>query len=202
MHMGEKLKKIWHDPVWSKVIAALILTILSLLGGTLWKSGASVFGISVPLWLVVVVAAGTFAVSVVMMSGILRSIYGFTPELNLVSEIIPDPDPNQAWTFPLKCFVQFRNDSRGCIDVSISDYEPQAVTLKSLGIAVLQVQLNQKWLPADHGMNRLAVLPGQLLQGWIAPDETKFNSTQVRNLKGSLGTLTLLVNGKKLKYKL
>jgi hypothetical protein len=51
-------------------------------------------------------------------------------------------------------------------------------------------------------VGRIAVLPGQLVQGWIGPDETLFTASQVRKLIGSLGTLVLSVNGELLEYKL
>ena len=204
--MGEKLKKTWNDPVWSKVIAtgiwAAIVGSVALVVRIVWGSGSKFLGFAVPLWLVVFICAGAFIVSVLILSTFLRATYGFSPQLKLINVSVSDPDPNQTLSFPIKCYFTFRNDSQGCIEVSVSDFESEAVILKGLGIAVFQVQLNQKWLPADHGVDRVSVLPGQLFRGWVAPDESKFDSQHVRGLLGKLGTLRLLVNGKALSFKL
>jgi hypothetical protein len=200
--MTEKDRRIWNDPVWSKVIAGGILAGLATLGGLLTRATSRFFWIVVPLWGVVVVAASAFVTSVLLLRKRRRETYGFDPNLKLLGVEVPNADPNQKWTFPVKCYFKFRNDSAGCVDVKISEFEPQAIILKSQAIAVLQVQFHQEWLPADHGMDRVSVLPGQLLQGWIAPDEAKFSSQNARDLLGKLGTLHLLVNGEVLTYQL
>ncbi len=154
--MREKLKKVWHDPVWSKVIATGIAGGIVALWAISSGSGSRFWGLVVPLWLVVVISVGAFIVSILILSKLLRATYGFEPQLKLMGVRVTDPNPNQALSFPVKCYFQFRNDSPGCIDVSVSDYMAQAVTLKSLPMGVLQVQYHQQWLPGDQGMPRVA----------------------------------------------
>ena len=60
----------------------------------------------------------------------------------------------------------------------------------------------QQWLPADHGVPQVAVLPGQLFKGWIAPDETQYTAAQVRSHFGNLGKLTLKINGELMDFEL
>jgi hypothetical protein len=206
--MKETFKAIWIDPVWSKVIATLvaaaILTSIAALWDKYTKSGFKLSQITVvlPLWFLIVLLVGSFIFSVLILSKVLRSKYSFAPTIKLTGVEVPDPIPNPPMSFPVKCHFTFRNDSQGCIDVAVSDFEPEAVTLKNLPIAVFQIQLNQRWLPEDHGVSRIAVLPGQLFRGWIAPDEDRFSSTQARILVGRLGTLVLSVNGRVVRQKL
>jgi hypothetical protein len=54
--MSNTLKKLWNDPVWSKVIAGVILPGLAFAWGKWTASGSKVLGIRVPLWLAIVAA--------------------------------------------------------------------------------------------------------------------------------------------------
>ena len=74
--------------------------------------------------------------------------------------------------------------------------------MKTIPSAVLQVQLGTQWLPSDHGVQEVAVLPGQLFKGWIAPDDALYTAAQVRGHLGRLGTLVLKVNGELLEFEL
>lgn len=198
----EKFDRVWHDPVWSKVIAGMILAALAATAGTFENRRYTFLEVAVPLWLVIVTATGTFVFSTLLLSKILRAAYGFAPQPKFIGVDVPDPNPDQKLTFPVKCYFTFRNDSHGCIDVAVSDFQPEAVVTKNIAVAVLQVQMNQNWLPWDHGMDRVAVLPGKLFRGWVPADDSRFTAAQVRNLRGKLGTLTLTVNGKQLNFKL
>jgi len=76
------------------------------------------------------------------------------------------------------------------------EYRPGTVTLKSFRLDVLQLQA-RTWLPIDHGLERVAVLPGQLFQAWIGVDEGKFSAGLVNEQRGRIGTLVFSVNGKR-----
>ncbi len=186
------LKQIWHDPVWSKVIAAVILAALAAIWAAVhfswWQRLLSSYPI--PLWLLVLLIALTlFSFAVLLWK---RRQFG-EPNIKMI-DLAVRRDENKGVTYPLKCWVQLRNDSATCADVRISEYRPGTVTARRFVVDVLQIRLRE-WLPKDHGVDRLAVLPGQLFQAWIGLDESRFNADQVNNLRGRIGTLVFVVNG-------
>jgi hypothetical protein len=200
--MSHWLNKIWKDPVWSRVIVVVICNLPVWLWGLFTTSGAQLLGIMVPVWLALLIALGISISSILLLSKVFRSIYGFKPELRLITMVIPEPKPEKILKFPVKCCFKFRNDSCGVVDVRILDYKPDVVTLKGLPVEVLQIWLNPQWCPTKSGVDQVAVLPGQLFQGWIGPDEEQFSSSQVNELKGKIGTLILSVNGALQEFKL
>jgi hypothetical protein len=116
-------------------------------------------------------------------------------DIKVVEVTIPSQDPTLKLTYPLKCYVELRNDSTECADVRVSEYKQQTVTLKKFTPDVLQVKLRE-WYPQRDGIDRVAVLPGQLFRAWVGVDEAKFNENQIRGLRGKIGTLVFSVNGK------
>src|ERR1035441_6810200 len=106
--MGDRFRKAWHDPVWSNaigtVISAGILAAIAAVARILWGPGSKFLGYGVPLWLVLVICAGAFIVSVLILSKFLRRTYGFAPQLKLIGVDVPDPDPNQTLSYPVKCY--------------------------------------------------------------------------------------------------
>jgi hypothetical protein len=42
------------------------------------------------------------------------------------------------------------------------------------------VLVPQQWLPSDHGMSEIAVLPSQTFKGGVPVDEKKYTAAQVR----------------------
>lgn len=89
----EALKKIWHDPVWSKVIAAAIVAVVAVMAGYVlnwWpKVGAVLLQTTlVPNWLLGLLALGTaltvLLVVVVVCAGI-RQDESLKPEWNSYS---------------------------------------------------------------------------------------------------------------------
>ena len=72
-------------------------------------------------------AFGIFIISPLTVSKSLRGIYGFVRKLNFMDVTVSDLLQTRIQPFPLKCHFHFRNDSLGCIDVSISNYEPQTL---------------------------------------------------------------------------
>ena len=187
-------KKIWSDPVFSKVIAqGIIYFILVLVGlgwvGTLldwWGSG---------FW---------WSIAFTVLGGVGGLAGGFVffrreqqrpaPNIRVVDIDVPDQNPSLNLTYPLKCYVTMQNNSTQCIDVRISDYKPLNVTLKQFLLDVLQVRL-RNWCPERDGVDRVAVFPQQQFRAWIGIDERKFNEERVRALRGQIGTLILSVDG-------
>jgi hypothetical protein len=195
--MSKWFRKIWNDPVWSKVIAGLILAA----GGALWASRTSwgtTLKTPLPLWIVIIVGAATFSLAVMLM---FFRTYQFEPQIEVIDVSVTEVNRPMPLTFPLKCHVQFRNESDGCVDVRTSDYEPNTVTLKRFTLNVLQIDL-EGWVPEPYATDRIAVLPGQTFRAWIGIDETKFSPASVKDLRGRMGTLRLIVNGKRLAFQL
>lgn len=161
--MLEWLKQLWKDPVWSKVIAAAIVAVVT-----------SVWAAIKFHWL-----------------GRLKGFW--RPTLTKTNVRLSD-QPGKM--YPLKYYVEFRNDLTKCVEVSLSEYRSNKVGLKRFVPNTIQLSLNGSWLPADVGVDRIALLPGQICRAWIGIDETKFNAVQVTALEGSLGVLIVKVNKK------
>jgi hypothetical protein len=201
--MLKTLKWIWHDPVWSKVIAVAIVTLFGATGVHFDWWRRLLIPYTIPAWLLALLIALTFLSLALFLWK--RHQFGEATKDRTESELesnitkiditIPPVDKSRSLTYPLKCSVQLRNDSATCADVRISAYRPGTVTLKAFVIDVLQIKLRD-WTPSDHGVDRLAVLPGQLFRAWIGVDDSKFTADQLNLLRGKIGTLVLLVNGK------
>lgn len=117
------------------------------------------------------------------------------PNIKVVDITIPPQNPALRLTFPLKCYVTLQNESTECIEVRVSEYRPRKVTLKQFVLGVLQVNL-RGWHPTTDGVDRIAVLPQQSFRAWIGLDEKKFSDVQANELRGEIGTLVFLVDGK------
>jgi hypothetical protein len=96
--------------------------------------------------------------------------------------------------YPLKCYVDLINQSKDCIDVSLTDYVERSLPLKQFVPGVLQVDLGG-WYPRPGGVRRLAVLPGQLFRVWVGFDEERYKKREVEKRRGEIGTLVFSVNG-------
>src|SRR5262249_6870511 len=101
---------------------------------------------------------------------------------------------NPNLSYPLKCHLTLRNNSRECIDVRLHRYLPRTVDVKKFPLDVLQVKLRE-WYPKEHGVDRIAVYPTQVFQAWLGFDEKIYSEEQIKRLRGQLGTLILDVNG-------
>lgn len=199
------LKKIWHDPVWSKVIATGIIALFGTIWAGVhfdwWSSLLSTY--LTPVWLLFLLIALTlFSFTLFLWKqhqlGEMRKESAgpeLEPKIATIDVAVPPVDKGKSLTYPLKCHVQLRNDSSMCVDVRVSEYRPNTVTVKKFVVDVLQIKLGT-WLPNDYPVDRLAVLPGQMFRAWIAIDDTKFNESQINLLRGRIGTLVLVVNGK------
>jgi len=161
--MLEWLKWLWHDSVWSKVIAAAIFGVLA----SVWAS----FKFH---WI--------------------GRLKGFWMPTLTKTNVRLSEQPGKV--YPLKYYVEFRNDLTKCVEVSLSAYNAKTVGLKRFVPNTIQLSLNGSWLPEREGVDRIALLPGQICRVWIGVDETKFNAAQVTKLEGSLGVLIVKVNKK------
>jgi hypothetical protein len=199
--MKERILMIWRDPVWSKVIAAAIIASGAIIWGTRQNWGAEFLKLLVPLWFVIAIAALSFLASVVSLSKVWRKTKQFEPRVELIDVNIEQAPVGSTLSYPLKCYVQFRNESEGAIDVSLAGYKPNKVTLKRLPLRVLQVAF-KGWVPESEPSERIAAFAGQAFRLWLGVDETKFNAVRVDDLRGQIGTVTLKVNSKKVPFDL
>jgi hypothetical protein len=170
---------IWNDPVWSKVIGglivALVLAILAAMRGDRFKRAMRIlFG----------------------HEEIPKAEPSSKPKITLINVECPpiDLNPSQPITYPLKVYVEMRNDSAYAIDVRVLDYKRNAVQAKHVVLGALQVKFN-RWFPGPDSAERIAAHPGQLFRAWIPVDETgSFSNSVVKSLRGKIGTLVLSVN--------
>jgi hypothetical protein len=189
--------RLWHDPVWSKVIAASITGVAAVLYawiGNQWLPQMTTFN----WWLFAIALLGVLG----GLAGgflIFRKLNQVEPNITKTGVRIPPPDPDRKLTFPLKCYVTLRNDSEEeCADVHLSDYKRGAISVRELPSDVLQVRIGTQWCPSPDGIARVAVLPKQRFRAWIGLDHTLYNQAQANDLlsRGQLGTLVFSVNGK------
>jgi hypothetical protein len=117
------------------------------------------------------------------------------PKVRLVDVTIPAQNPALRLSFPLKCYATLQNESAECVEVRVSEYRPRIVTLKRFVLGVLQVNMHG-WYPRPDGVDRIPVLPQQSFRAWIGVDENKFSEVELNELRGQIGTLVFLVNGK------
>jgi hypothetical protein len=187
------LKKIWHD-VLSRVIAGVIFALLATVWAAVhfdwWPRLLNTYPI--PFWMLVLIALTFFSFCFLFS----RRRPEFKPIITKIDVLAVPPDKGLTLSFPLKCYVQLRNDSVIYADVTLVEYRPGAVTLKTFVVDALQLKL-RNWAPTDHSLERIAVLPGQLFRAWVGVDDSKFNAGQVNEQRGRIGTLVFSVNGKR-----
>jgi hypothetical protein len=112
------------------------------------------------------------------------------------------PREGEVVMYPVKLYVTCRNDSQFPVEVCLSSYEPALVSHRQFNPGVLTILMGQKWLPLDHGVDRLAVLPGQLFKAWVGVDEKKCDAAKVNESKGRIGTIVFQVNGEAVAFDL
>jgi hypothetical protein len=165
--------KVWNDPVGAGLIATAIVALIS----TIWAS------IHFGWW-------KRFASSV---SQAWRQSQQFSPKISLVQVNATEPD-RAGLTYPLKCYVELRNDSEGSIDVRMSNYRPNKVPAKLKLLNVLQLKFSNAWVPTVE-TDQVAALPRQLFRIWIPIDENKYTAQTVNDLRGVIGEVLFIVNG-------
>lgn len=175
--------QIWNDPVWSKVIGGLIvsllLAILAAMRGRLALATRVLFGVAE-------VPKAELPIA--------------KPKVTLINVDCPpiDQNPAQKLTYPLKCYVEMRNDADYAIDVTMVDYKTNTVPARQIVLGVLQVKFN-RWFPVPDSWDRIAAHPGQQFRAWIAIDEKgSFTNSAINSLRGKIGTLVLSVNGEEI----
>src|SRR5271154_991692 len=174
--MEHWISTVWNDPVGGGLIVAVILALLSAFWASIhldwWKRFGS------------------------LLSKAWRESQQFSPKVSLVQVNATDPDKGRL-TYPVKCYVELRNDSEGCIDVRMSNYKPNKVDAKLKLLNVLQLKFSSAWVPVVE-TDRVAVLPQQLFRVWIPMDEKKYNAQTVNELRGVIGEVVFAVNGKEI----
>lgn len=181
--MPEWLKSIWNDSVWSKVIGGLIVSLILAILAAFRKKRFTLamrvlFGRAVPK----------------------AELPPSKPKITVMNVDCPpiDPNPPQPLMYPLKCYVEMRNDSADTIDVRMINYKHNTVQAKQIVLGVLQVKFN-RWFPVPDASDRIAAYPGQLFRVWIPMDEKgSFTNSAVNSLRGKIGTLILSVNGEEI----
>jgi hypothetical protein len=173
------LKQIWHDPVWSKVILALLTAVWVSVHFNWWAHLPAVNPLppcfSLLVLVLVLVASGIIWWLTLQVEEARRQLsqLKIEPNITTVDLSIPPENKSEVRTYPLKCYVQLRNDSAACADVRIYEFRPNTVTLKTFVVDVLQLKLRE-WVPKDHGVDQLAVLVSGL--DWHS---TRQNSTRI-----------------------
>jgi hypothetical protein len=104
--------------------------------------------------------------------------------------------------YPLKYYVEMRNDSSKCIEVRLLNYISNKITAKPLPPEVMQIRFYTKWFPTDLSADRVAVLPGQMCRIWIGLDDKKFTEAQVKDAEGRMGRLVMSANKKEIPFEL
>lgn len=164
---------LWNDPVWSKVIAGLIVALI------LWLTPFTRTRLTAAFW------------------ALIRSKNSVLEPVVNVIHVIATPPDGSSRTFPLKLYATFRNDSEVMIDVRVLSYKPGFVRQREFAEGVLTVELRQEhFYPHDIAANRIAVLPKQRFKAWIGVDESTQEASKINSYSGVLGTLTLSINGK------
>jgi hypothetical protein len=188
--MAGALERIWKDAVGSKLIASVIQGfIVVVFIPALYLAWAYFGGLTA-----ILLTVGVIAIVGLVFILVWRTLNRRRPQIERVGDV--DVNFDEAAFFSLKCWVQLRNEAAECADVRIISYMPHSVHLKRFVPDVLQIRLGNEWYPPHAGVDRIAVLPGQLFQAWVGVDEKSFNKDQVRALRGQIGSLTFRVNDK------
>ena len=117
------------------------------------------------------------------------------PSLRKTHAYVSDQSTTGA-SYPLKYYVELINDSKKCVAVRVSDYQPNTVGLQKFVPNTLQLMLEGKWLPTPDSTEAVALLPNQRCRAWLGIDATKFSKADIERLEGKIGTVTLSVDGK------
>jgi|HubBroStandDraft_5_1064220.scaffolds.fasta_scaffold03954_6 hypothetical protein len=201
------VKGIWKDPVGAAVIAGIVLAAFTWGWGKLPSSNPEFIthSIAIPLWLIIIAVSGLLGALWKLLSQhetTLRETYNFESKLTLISMTVTLSPPAEKRTYPLKCSVFLRNESKGCIDVLLLRYEQEKVPMKIFRQGVLQIEVSTGWVPTDHGVDRIAVLPDENVRAWIPIDENKYTTDEINGARGQIGTLVFKVNGKEERIKI
>jgi hypothetical protein len=188
------VRDVWKDPVGAGIISGVVVAILLLTS------------FPVPLWGIIIAAFTLVGTLYKLLTHHepppSLEIYNFEPTVALISMAPELAPPEEKHTYPLKCRIWLRNESKGCIDVMLLRYEPEKIQYKLFRQGVLQIELaGGAYIPTDHGADRIAVLPGQNFRLWLAMDETKYTIQEVAGARDQIGAIVLKVNEKEERVK-
>ena len=203
------VKDVWKDPVGAGIISGVVVAILVSAAGKISPASAAIFlkSFPIPLWVIII---AVFTLVGTLYRLVTRhehppslETYNFVPTVALISMAPELAPPEEKHTYPLKCRIWLRNESKGCIDVMLLRYEPEKIQYKLFRQGVLQIELaGGAYIPTDHGADRIAVLPGQNFRLWLAMDETKYTMQEVAGAGGQIGAIVLKVNEKEQRVKI
>ena len=88
------------------------------------------------------------------------------------------------------------------MEVRVSEFVGDAVSLQKFVQSTLQVLFDGKWFPTDLATEAVALLPNQRCRAWIGVDAKKFTKADLERLEGKIGILTLSANGYKIPFRL
>jgi len=207
MSMTESLGKIRNDPVWAAVAAGIILAILAWVWGKFPSNTVIVSRtFPIPLWLIIIVLSaliGTFWRLVTQREAAIQGTYHFEPKVTLVSVDADLAPPESKLTYPPKCSAFLRNDSKGCVDIMLANYQQDRIPIKAFRQGVLQIEVAPAgWVRTDYGAHRIAVFPNQNFRFWIPIDEKKYSPDEVRGARKQIGTLIFKMNRAEVQVKI
>jgi hypothetical protein len=205
--MVSLIKRLWQDPVLSKLIAQGLIWLVPIavaVSPTFFPWLGIQFNWPAPLFIALALLGVLGAL--IGAYTVYRNQRRLDPATTVVSITIPDPpsDRNPPLTYPLKCYVTLRNDSKECAEIRLSEYKPRTVPIKAFPLNVLQVNFGRQWYPQTDGADRVALLPSQLCRAWIGLNDELFTPELAARLllTGQVGTLIFLVNGKSVSVEL
>ncbi len=201
------IKDVWKDPVGAGIISGIVLAAIGWAVGKFASNPVFIWRqFPIPLWLIIIVACVLIGTAWKLLSQRevnIREAYNFEPKITLVSVSANMAPKGSTLTYPLKCSVFLRNDSKGCVDVMLSRYEKDKIPASLFRQGVLQIEVaGSGWIPTTNGADQIAVLPGQNFRAWIPIDEKQYSEDMVRGAMEHIGTTVFKVNGKEVRIKI
>lgn len=185
--MLDFLKAVWKDPVWSKVIAAGVLAILA----GIWASYSDWWRRFRVAW----------AASLKNEEQPKLPATPPTTRVRVINVTAPPP-AKQGLSYPLKCYVEFRNSSDHPIAVRFSNYEAIRIPSQKMLFNVLQILFgHDTWVPKDE-VDWIAVLPDQHFRIWIPVDEEGYTPEQILKSLGNIGKVTLRIKNDPFEFRI
>lgn len=114
----------------------------------------------------------------------------------------PSDQSTTGAAYPLKYYLEVINDSKKCVAVRVAEYIPNTVSLQKFVPDTLQVMLAGNWLPTQHSVESVALLPHQRCRAWVGADPSRFSKADLEKLEGKIGKLILTANGKRIPFNL
>jgi len=188
IRMDDWFHKIWNDPVAAGLIAAAILAVIS----TIWA------GIQFKWW-----KRFRAAWTASLKNEEEPKLPATPPTTNVrVINVTAPPPPKQGLSYPLKCYVEFRNSSAHPIEVRFSNYEAIRIPSQKMLFNVLQILFgHDDWVPKDE-VDWIAVLPDQHFRIWLPVDEKHYTPEQILGFLGNIGKVTLRINNDRFEFRI